>query len=66
MLVCVRADFDDDLTGGQVEDACARIDRSLRDRFEVLDEIFVQPVSRADEDMQERVRSQVRTRLADE
>ncbi len=66
VLVCIRADFVDELSGGEVELACSRIDKALLDRFEVLDEIFIQPVSRGDERIRERVRARYGRVLADE
>jgi cation diffusion facilitator family transporter len=65
VLVCVRADFVNTLTGGELEQACARIDQELREEFEDLDEIFIQPISRADKRMRERVRSRYGRPMAD-
>ncbi|MGH8962184.1 MAG: cation diffusion facilitator family transporter [Jatrophihabitantaceae bacterium] len=66
VLVCVRADFVDSLSGGELERACARIDHDLRAEFAELDEIFVQPISRDDEPMRQRVRTRYGRALADE
>ncbi len=66
VLVCIRADFVDSISGGDVELACARIDESLRQRFDVLDEIFIQPVSRDDPRFRERVRERYGRAMADE
>ena len=51
---------------GEVEQACARIDKHLLDTFDVLDEIFIQPVSREDERIRERVRARYGRVMADE
>lgn len=66
VLVCLRVDFVDDLNAGEVERACARIDKQLLDRFDVLDEIFIQPVSRDDKRIRERVRARYGRVMADE
>ncbi len=65
ILLCVRADFVDTYSAGELEAACSRVDRDLRARFKELDEIFVQPVSRADRDIRERVRRRYGRVLAD-
>jgi cation diffusion facilitator family transporter len=65
VLLCVRADFVDTYTAGELEAACARVDRELRARFEELDEIFVQPVSRSDREIRDRVQRRYGRVLAD-
>jgi divalent metal cation (Fe/Co/Zn/Cd) transporter len=65
VLLCVRADFVDTYTAGELEAACARVDRELRSRFEELDEIFVQPVSRSDTEIRDRVQRRYGRVLAD-
>jgi divalent metal cation (Fe/Co/Zn/Cd) transporter len=65
VLLCVRADFVDTFSAGDLEAACARVDRELRARFEELDEIFVQPVSRTDREMRDRVKRRYGRVLAD-
>jgi divalent metal cation (Fe/Co/Zn/Cd) transporter len=55
ILLCVRADFVDTTTGGEMERACVRLDLELRKKWPALDEIFVQPASRKDEQMRRRV-----------
>lgn len=65
-LVCVRADFVNAVTAGELEDACARIDKDLRETFAQIDEFFIQPVSSENEDMRERVRARYGRALADE
>jgi cation diffusion facilitator family transporter len=65
VLLCVRADFVDSYSAGELEAACTRVDRELRRRFEELDEIFVQPVSRSDGEIRERVQRRYGRVLAD-
>jgi cation diffusion facilitator family transporter len=66
VLVCVRADFANEVSAGQMEDACARIDKDMRETFPQIDEFFIQPVSRGNIDMRERVRARYGRVLADE
>ncbi len=66
VLVCVRADFADEVSAGQMEDACARIDEDLREKFPQIDEFFIQPVSSANPDVRERVVARYGRVLADE
>jgi cation diffusion facilitator family transporter len=56
VLLCVRADFVDTVSAGDLEQACMRIDGDLREHFAELDEIFIQPVSRNDPRIQDRVK----------
>jgi cation diffusion facilitator family transporter len=65
VLLCVRADFVDTYSAGQLEAACARVDRELRKQFKELDEIFVQPVSRSDVEIRDRVQRRYGRVLAD-
>jgi cation diffusion facilitator family transporter len=64
VLVGARVDFVDSVSAGQLEDACARIDEELRAEFEELDEIFIQPMSRSDARMRERVQARYGRALA--
>jgi cation diffusion facilitator family transporter len=66
VLLCVRADFVDTVSAGELEDACMRIDGDLREQFADLDEIFIQPVSRSDPRIQERVKARYGRVLSDE
>jgi cation diffusion facilitator family transporter len=66
VLLCVRADFVDTVSAGELENACMRIDGDLRQHFAELDEIFIQPVSRADPRIQRRVRARYGRVLSDE
>jgi cation diffusion facilitator family transporter len=61
-----RVDFVDHLSAGELEAACSRLDEELRADFAELDEIFIQPVSRADRRIQARVRGRYGRLLADE
>lgn len=66
ILVCARVDFVDTISAGDLEQACVRIDDELRTEYPELDEIFIQPASRDDTKMRERVRARYGRVLADE
>jgi cation diffusion facilitator family transporter len=66
VLVCARVDFDDSITAGELERVCVRIDVELRAEFSELDEIFIQPASRNDPAVRERVRTRYGRALADD
>jgi cation diffusion facilitator family transporter len=66
ILVCARVDFVDTISAGDLERACVRIDSELRAEFPELDEIFIQPASRGDRTVRERVRQRYGRALADE
>ncbi|OLE23526.1 MAG: cation transporter [Actinobacteria bacterium 13_1_20CM_3_71_11] len=55
VLLCVRLDFDDNLTSAQLELVCVRIDNGLRAQFAALDEVFLEPVPRTDQGLRARV-----------
>ncbi|MBO2460847.1 cation diffusion facilitator family transporter [Actinomadura violacea] len=55
VLVCARLDFRDALTSGDVERACVRMARELRDAHEEIDEVFLEPVPRDDPELRKRV-----------
>ncbi|GAA0262624.1 cation diffusion facilitator family transporter [Actinomadura nitritigenes] len=55
VLVCARLDFRDALTAGDVERACVRMARELREAHEEIDEVFLEPVPRDDPELRERV-----------
>lgn len=65
VLLCVRADFADEVSSGAIEDACMRIDADLRERFPELSEVFIQPVSRGDPRVEERVQARYGRTLSD-
>jgi cation diffusion facilitator family transporter len=66
ILLCARVDFVDSASGADLEDACVRLDRELREKWDVLDEIFIQPASRKDSGMRRRVEQRYGQALADE
>jgi cation diffusion facilitator family transporter len=55
VLLCARVDFIEPLSADEVERACVRIDDELRREFTDLDEIFIEPVPRADPALRARV-----------
>ncbi len=57
VLLCVRADFVDHVSAGDLEQALMRIDGDLRDRFTELDEVFIQPVDSGDPRVEARVQA---------
>lgn len=57
VLLCVRADFVDTLSAGDLEQACVRVADKLRDQYPDLDEIFIQPAAADDPRVTDRVRS---------
>jgi cation diffusion facilitator family transporter len=65
VLLCIRADFVDTLTAGDLELACVRLDDSLRAQFDELDEVFIQPASRRDPALRRRVEARYGHSLAD-
>lgn len=65
VLLCVRADFVNSLTAGELEEICLRLDAELRERFDELDEIFIQPASRRDAALRRRVVARYGRSLAD-
>ena len=63
-LLCVRADFVDSLSAGDLEEACVRVADALTGTIPVLDEVFIQPASRRNAELRERVRSRYGRPLA--
>ncbi|GAA2812590.1 cation diffusion facilitator family transporter [Crossiella cryophila] len=55
VLLCARLDFDDNLGAADLERACVRISAELRAEFAELDEVFLEPVPRADPELRARV-----------
>jgi len=55
VLLCARLDFDDALGAADLERACVRIAAELTGEFPSLDEIFLEPVPREDQDLRARV-----------
>jgi len=66
VLLCLRVDFVNSFTAADLEEACVRLDAQLHDRFPVLGEVFIQPASRADTGLRERVEQRYGRALADE
>lgn len=66
ILLCVRVDFVDSTTGGELEQACVRLDNELRQKWESLDEIFIQPASRKDRAVRKRVEDRYGEAFAEE
>ena len=66
VLLCARVDFAEQLGSSDLESACVRLDEELRQRFDVLTEIFIQPASRSDEGLRRRVRERYGHALAEE
>ena len=66
ILLCVRVAFVDSTTGGELEKACVRLDNELRQKWDSLDEIFIQPASRKDVGMRRRVEARYGEAMAEE
>jgi cation diffusion facilitator family transporter len=65
VLLCARVDFHDELSAGDLERACVRLDDELRERFSDLDQVFLEPVPREDEDLRQAVLERFGTSLAE-
>jgi cation diffusion facilitator family transporter len=63
VLLCARVDFVDDLSAGDLERACVRLDNELHDRFHDLDQVFIEPVPRNDPDVRAAVLERYGTSL---
>ncbi|MEO9139053.1 MAG: cation diffusion facilitator family transporter [Jatrophihabitans sp.] len=66
VLLCVRVDFVNSISGGDLEQACVRWDNELREKWPTLDEIFIQPTSRKDPRVRRRVEERYGEALAEE
>jgi cation diffusion facilitator family transporter len=66
VLLCARVDFVDTVTAGDLERACVRLDTELRERFPELAEIFIQPASRQDVALRQRVQARYGRSMAEE
>jgi cation diffusion facilitator family transporter len=66
VLLCTRVDFVDSFSAADLENACVRLDAQLREKFDVLGEVFIQPASRADKALRQRVQDRYGHALADE
>jgi cation diffusion facilitator family transporter len=65
VLLCLRVDFEDGLAAADLEEACVRLDEQLRQELPVLSEVFIQPASRRDAALRERVEKRYGRALAD-
>jgi cation diffusion facilitator family transporter len=65
VLLCARVDFEEGFSASDLETACVRLDNELRKRFPPLNEVFIQPASREDDDLRRRVESRYGRALAD-
>ena len=66
VLLCTRVDFVDSFSAADLENACLRLDGQLREKFDVLGEVFIQPASRKDKALRQRVEERYGHALADE
>jgi cation diffusion facilitator family transporter len=65
VLLCTRVDFVNGLSAGDLERACVRMSELLRREFPALDEVFIQPASKDDPRVRQRVRDRYGHELAD-
>jgi cation diffusion facilitator family transporter len=65
-LLCTRVDFEDQFSASDLESACLRLDEQLRKRFPILDEVFIQPAPRTDDELRRRVEHRYGQAMADE
>lgn len=65
ILLCLRVDFVDEVSASELEKACVRLDEELRQKWQVLDEIFIQPASRRNRDVRRRVEERYGRAMAD-
>jgi cation diffusion facilitator family transporter len=66
VLLCLRVDFVNSFSAADLEEACVRLDAQLHERFPVLGEVFIQPASRKDAGLRQRVEQRYGRALADE
>jgi divalent metal cation (Fe/Co/Zn/Cd) transporter len=66
VLLCMRVDFVDGLSAGDLEEACVRLDEQLRQELPELNEVFIQPASRRDKALRRRVEARYGRALADD
>lgn len=65
VLLCARIDFHDELSAGDLERACVRLDDELREAFPDLDQVFLEPVPREDPEVRRAVLDRFGTSLAE-
>jgi cation diffusion facilitator family transporter len=66
VLLCMRVDFEDGLSGADLEEACVRLDEQLRHELPELSEVFIQPASRRDKALRRRVENRYGRAMADD
>jgi hypothetical protein len=66
VLLCTRVDFVDSFSAADLEMACVRVDVELRQKFPMLGEVFIQPASRKDADLRDRVAARYGHALAED
>jgi cation diffusion facilitator family transporter len=66
VLLCARVDFEEPFSASDLEALCVRLDEQLRARFELLDEVFIQPASRQDPALRRRIERRYGHAMADE
>ncbi len=64
LLLCARVDFVDSLDGSGVEHAALAMDREMRERFNDVVEVFIEPVPRSDPELRQTVRDRYGERVA--
>jgi cation diffusion facilitator family transporter len=64
-LVCARVDFVDTFSAADLERACMRLDNELHEKWPGLGEVFIQPASRMDKGMRERVEARYGQAMAE-
>src|SRR6185436_16750397 len=57
VLVCARLDFAQAASSDDIAHPCMRIDNALREEFSDVDEVFLEPVPRGDQELRARVRA---------
>lgn len=65
VLLCARVDFEDSESGADLERSCLRIDEELREKWPVLNEVFISPASRDDRGLRAKVEKRYGEALAD-
>jgi cation diffusion facilitator family transporter len=66
VLLCTRVDFVDTFSAADLELACVRVDEQLREKFPMLGEVFIQPASRKNSALRQRVADRYGHALAED
>jgi divalent metal cation (Fe/Co/Zn/Cd) transporter len=66
VLLCARVDFEEPFSASDLEVLCVRLDEELREKFESLDEVFIQPASRENPALRDRIERRYGHAMADE